>query len=144
MGTALLHETQLTKFLVWHNIASLQVTQSNSGFLKIFIYLAVAGLSLWHVGSSSLTRVGTSAPCIETAESQPLDHQGSPCFRILDCFLFLPSSPWLRPCLLAVGLLAHTMCSLCSQLPGRCTPSGWPLKIRLWPLGSQQRQGGKS
>ena len=33
---------------------------------------------LWRVGSSSLTRDRTQAPCIGTAESQPLDHQGSP------------------------------------------------------------------
>ena len=31
-----------------------------------------------HVGSSSLTRDQTWAPCIGSAESYPLDHQGSP------------------------------------------------------------------
>ena len=46
--------------------------------LKIFIYLVFLGLSsspqdlqpsLWHVGSSSLTRDGTLAPCIGSLES---------------------------------------------------------------------------
>ena len=31
-----------------------------------------------HVGSSSLTRDPTRAPCIGSAESYPLHHQGSP------------------------------------------------------------------
>ena len=31
-----------------------------------------------HVGSSSLTRDWTRAPCIGSTESYPLDHQGSP------------------------------------------------------------------
>ena len=31
-----------------------------------------------HVGSSSLTRDRTRAPCIGSTESYPLDHQGSP------------------------------------------------------------------
>ena len=35
-------------------------------------------LQLQHVGSSSLTRDSTRAPCIGSTESQPLDHQGSP------------------------------------------------------------------
>ena len=34
---------------------------------------------LQHVDSSSLIRDQTQAPCIESTESQPLDHQGSPC-----------------------------------------------------------------
>ena len=32
---------------------------------------------LWHAGSSSLTGDQTQAPCTGSAESQPLDHQGS-------------------------------------------------------------------
>ena len=32
-----------------------------------------------HVGSSSLIRDRTPAPCTGSAESYPLDHQGSPC-----------------------------------------------------------------
>ena len=31
------------------------------------------------MGSSSLTRDQSQAPCIGGPESQPLDHQGSPC-----------------------------------------------------------------
>ena len=59
--------------------------------IVIFIYLAALGLScsmqdlqlqhsntqLQHVGSSSLMRDQTQAPCTGRAESQPLDHQGS-------------------------------------------------------------------
>ena len=55
-------------------------------FLKIvsifvyFMYLTVWGLqsSLWHAGSSSLTRDQTQAPCTGSMESQPSDHQQSP------------------------------------------------------------------
>ena len=52
------------------------------------IYLAVLGLKLryvgslnpdlWHMGSSSLIRGQTWALCVGSAESLPLDHQGSP------------------------------------------------------------------
>ena len=49
---------------------------------------------LRHVGSSSLTRDRTQAPCIGSSESQPLDHQGSPIqwyiFKILLIYLLLP------------------------------------------------------
>ena len=45
-------------------------------------------LWLWHMGSSSLTRDQTQAPCTGSPESQPLDHQGSP--RPLGS---MPSSP---------------------------------------------------
>ena len=58
----------------------------------LFIYLAALGvshgtrdlrcgmqdLSLWHMGSSSLARDQTQAPCIASMESWPPDHQGSP------------------------------------------------------------------
>ena len=37
------------------------------------------------MGSSSLSRDGPQAPCIGSAESQPLDHQGSPSLDILEC-----------------------------------------------------------
>ena len=54
-------------------------------FFSIFIYLATQGLScgvralqFLHVASSSLTRDQTQAPCTGSAQSQPLDHQGSP------------------------------------------------------------------
>ena len=36
-----------------------------------------------HVGSSSLTRDRTQAPCIGSTESYPLHHQGSPLFKSL-------------------------------------------------------------
>ena len=69
--------------------------------IYLFIYLAAAGLScgmrdlrcgvrdlqLQHVGSFSCSMWDldrTQAPCIGSAESQPLDHQGSP---LLVCFL---------------------------------------------------------
>ena len=38
-----------------------------------------------HVGSSSLTRGQTLAPCSGSAESYPLDHEGSPRTQILYC-----------------------------------------------------------
>ena len=41
---------------------------------------AMQTLELCHVGSRSLTRDQTWAPCIERAESPPLDHQESPSF----------------------------------------------------------------
>ena len=45
------------------------------------------GCQLWHVGSSSLTRDGTRAPCIGSVKSQLLDHQGS-LQQNLSVFLF--------------------------------------------------------
>ena len=47
-------------------------------FFFFLIYLTVLGFRCWHLRSNSLTRNRTQAPCIGTAESQPLDHQGSP------------------------------------------------------------------
>ena len=45
----------------------------------LFTYLFAPGLSCgMHVGSSSLIRGRTRVPCIESAESYPLRHQGSP------------------------------------------------------------------
>ena len=41
-----------------------------------------------HVGSSSLTRDQTRAPCIESTESYPLDHQGSPCVLFICMSIF--------------------------------------------------------
>ena len=78
-----------------------------------FFFLVVPGLScgMWtlscdmHVGSSFLTRDRTWAPCIGSAESYPLHHQGSPMLEdfssqfqfqclwlVCLCFLFLPGS----------------------------------------------------
>ena len=95
---------------LWRNVCS-----DLCPFLKIFI-LAVLGLSCgtqdlpWgtqdllvvtcglfscgmqtlscgmHAGSSSLTRDRTQAPCIESAESYPLDPQGSPCSFLIRLF----------------------------------------------------------
>ena len=49
-------------------------------FFFNFIYLfGCSGSQLQHVGSSSLTRDQTWAPCAGSSESQLLDHQGSPC-----------------------------------------------------------------
>ena len=58
-----------------------------------------------HVGSSSLTRDWTQVPCIVSAESSPLHHQGSPChgilsflcvvgFNFLICWWFLYLCSW--------------------------------------------------
>ena len=40
---------------------------------------------LLHVGSSSLPRDGTQAPCIGSGESEPLDHQGTPEYCAVGC-----------------------------------------------------------
>ena len=52
------------------------------GLLVVACGLLVAACRLlscsMNVGSSSLTRHWTHAPCIGSAESYPLDHQGSP------------------------------------------------------------------
>ena len=53
------------------------VSLRHSFFLKC-IYLAASGVKLQHMGSSSLTKPQTRAPCIKSLASQPLDHQGSP------------------------------------------------------------------
>ena len=44
------------------------------------IFVAACGLlsCSMHVGSNSPTGVQTQAPCIRSAESYPLDHQGRP------------------------------------------------------------------
>ena len=48
-------------------------------FFNIFIYLfGCIRSQLRHTGSSFLIGDQTQAPCIGRAESQPLDHQGSP------------------------------------------------------------------
>ena len=61
-----------------------------SSFLKIiFIYLfGCTGFKLQHVGSSSLTRDRSWAPCIGSADSQPLNHQGGPCLFFLMNYCF--------------------------------------------------------
>ena len=74
----------------------------------IFIYLASSSLSCgkldlccgtracgifscsMHVGSSSLTRDPTQTPCIGSMDSQPMDHQGSPCIIFRRGLLFFP------------------------------------------------------
>ena len=65
--------------------------------IYIYIYLAAPGLrfskrdlQLQGVGSGSLTRDLTWAPCFGTMESQPLDHQGSPCLLLLSLIILLP------------------------------------------------------
>ena len=73
--------------MLW-NWSCIQFLDNRKNFFKVFIYLAVRGLScstwifdlhcgvrdplLWHSGSSSPTRDQTQAPCIGTTESQPL------------------------------------------------------------------------
>ena len=44
---------------------------------------------MWPVGSSSLTRDGTQAPCIWRVESQPPEHQGSPLTHLITESLYL-------------------------------------------------------
>ena len=56
------------------------------------VLVAACGLLSWgmHAGSSSPTRDRTRAPCIDSMESYPLDHQGSPQF---DSFLAVKPTP---------------------------------------------------
>ena len=54
------------------------------------IYLAVPGLSCGY-GCGPLTRGRTQSPCVERAESQPSDPQGSPVLRKLFTVPTLPS-----------------------------------------------------
>ena len=74
---------------------------------KLFTYLAVLGLSyimqdlqlghsnswLRYVGSNFLIRDRTQDPCFGSAESQPMDHQGSPSSLFLPCHR-LPQDSW--------------------------------------------------
>ena len=46
--------------------------------LGIFLVCNMQDLQLLHVGSGSLSRDRSQGPCFGSAESQPLDHQGSP------------------------------------------------------------------
>ena len=68
----------------FENLLCASPIMSSFFFLKIFIYFGCAGpcgmrdLQSWHVGSSSLARDRNWATCIRSAESQPLDHRGSP------------------------------------------------------------------
>ena len=53
-----------------------------------------------HVGSSSLSRDWTQAPCIVSVESYPLDHQGSPlviCFKYSNVYMSIPNSQSIPP-----------------------------------------------
>ena len=52
-------------------------------FLSIYLF-GCAEFSLQRVGSSSLSRDQTWVPCIGSAKSYPLDHQGSPIVYILN------------------------------------------------------------
>ena len=58
---------------------------------------------MWHVGSSSLTRDGTPAPCIASTESQPLDHWGSPQHQLMLTSSFDHRAPPLNPTVIEVG-----------------------------------------
>ena len=60
----------------------------------ICLYLCGCARSqLQHVGSSSLTRDGTRAPCVGRMESQPVDHQGrSPSYLYLTQICFTMTS----------------------------------------------------
>ena len=73
-------------FLIYLLIWLLQVLVETHGIFDL--HCGMHDLYLWHVGSSFLTRDQTQAPGIGSPESQPLDHQGSPC--PLDS---MPSSP---------------------------------------------------
>ena len=56
-------------------------------FYFIYILFGCIRSSLWHVGSCSPTRDQTLTPCIESAESQLLDHQEV----LQSLFFFVPT-----------------------------------------------------
>ena len=51
-------------------------------YLLIYFLFGCDGSYLWHVGSSSLMRDQTRAPCIGSTEFYSLDHQQSPNYTI--------------------------------------------------------------
>ena len=61
--------------------------------MSLIVVVAFRVLTYSMLGSSSLTRDGTQAPCVGTVKSWTLDHQGSPS-RCWWWFFFLPES-WL-------------------------------------------------
>ena len=65
-----------------HLSGGMRTQLRHAGFLVVACGLPSYGMQTlscgMHVGSSSLTRDQTQAPCIGSAESYPLDHQGSP------------------------------------------------------------------
>ena len=71
-------------FLIFHSFIYLfwlrYVLVAARGIFVAACLIAACGLlsCSMHVGSSSLTRDRTQAPCIGSVESYPLDHQGSP------------------------------------------------------------------
>ena len=67
----------LLHFLHFSSV-SLSITFFSFFFLNFIYLFGCSGSQLQHVGSSSLTRDRTWAPCTGSSESQPLDHQGSP------------------------------------------------------------------
>ena len=89
--------------LLWKNVYSVSLPIFVCLFVCLFwlhwvlvvacgIFIAACGIfscGVWelscgmHVGSSSLTRDRTWAPCIGSTESYPLDHQGSPSAHFL-------------------------------------------------------------
>ena len=89
------------------HIHTFHVHSSTDTYLHIIIYLAALGLSwgtwifqLCYVGSSSLTRDQTQAPCTGSLESQSLDSQGS-------SYLYTHIRAYKRT------LLESLLCSIC-------------------------------
>ena len=64
--------------------ALILLVATRCSFLKKYFICRLPSLSCglqnfsWHVGSKSLTRDQTQAPCIGSMGSEPLDHQGRP------------------------------------------------------------------
>ena len=100
-----------------HGVVKSQTRPSDFDFHFIHIFMAVRGLScstrdlqspLWHVGSSSLIRNESQAPCIGSMESYPLDYQGGPCgcfqtFQYENSFDWSMPLKWTASCLVPWG-----------------------------------------
>ena len=76
------HANSIFKFFVYLFICLCCVLVAACGIFYLwhlgYFSCGLWDLYLWHVGSGSLTRDRTQAPCIGSMEFKPLDHEGSP------------------------------------------------------------------
>ena len=80
-------------------------------------------LQLWHVGSSSLTRDRTWAPCIGSIEFLPLDHQGNPLVNMFCSWKLWTDLPTMIPNAI---MLTHRVTLWSSPVCGHGLPTFFP------------------
>jgi len=82
--TCLTFSTYFASACISHGCFISSITGFGVGlFIYLFIFLfGCDGSYLWHVGSSSLMRDQTQAPCIGSTEFYSLAHQGSPNYTV--------------------------------------------------------------